>query len=248
MSNTYHPSTPVANRVLEGHFGEAIMPPAGLQPGPVYVYDAAIRIWHWVTVLCIITAAITGFLIGSPLPSIDGAETTGHFMFGYVRFVHFAGGMILGVAFLLRLYRGIFGSHHARQLFYVPFWRIGWWKELFEEIGWYLFMKKPKEYIGHNPLANTAMLLMFVVPTVVLLLTGFAMFAEAMGVQSAWYKVFGWVFRVLGESMTVHTWHHVAMWVVLIFSMVHIYMASREDITHRQSTISTMFSGWRFFR
>jgi len=29
---------------------------------------------------------------------------------------------------------------------------------------------------------------------------------------------------------------------------VHIYMASREDVTHRQSTISTMFSGWRFFR
>ena len=81
-----------------------------------------------------------------------------------------------------------------------------------------------------------------------MLLTGFAMFAEAIGVQSAWYKVFGWVFKVLGDSMTVHTWHHVAMWVVLIFSMVHIYMASREDVTHRQSTISTMFSGWRFFR
>jgi Ni,Fe-hydrogenase I cytochrome b subunit len=29
---------------------------------------------------------------------------------------------------------------------------------------------------------------------------------------------------------------------------VHMYMAIREDITHRQTTISTMVSGWRFFR
>ena len=68
MSNMYHPSTPVASRVREGHFGEAILPPVGVQPGPVYVYDAAIRIWHWVTALCIVALAITGYFIGSPPP------------------------------------------------------------------------------------------------------------------------------------------------------------------------------------
>ena len=56
-------------RVREGHFGEAILPPAGVQPGPVYVYDAAIRIWHWVTMLAIIVLCVTGYFIGSPLPS-----------------------------------------------------------------------------------------------------------------------------------------------------------------------------------
>jgi Ni/Fe-hydrogenase 1 B-type cytochrome subunit len=244
----YHPSTPIANRVREGHFSEAIMPANGALPGPVYVYDAGIRIWHWVTVLCIVVSGITGYFIGSPLPSIGGAETAGHFLFGNIRFVHFASGMILGVAFLLRLYRVFFGSSHARQLFYVPVWNGAWWKDLFGEIGWYLFLKKPKEYIGHNPLANTAMFFMFVLPTIVLLLTGFALFGEQMGVGSVWYTFFGWVFKVLGESMTVRLWHHVAMWIVVIFSMVHMYMAIREDMTHRQSTISTMISGWRYFR
>jgi Ni/Fe-hydrogenase 1 B-type cytochrome subunit len=56
------------------------------------------------------------------------------------------------------------------------------------------------------------------------------------------------VFSVLGDSMTVHTWHHVAMWIVIIFSIVHMYMAIREDMTHRQTTVSSMVSGWRFFR
>ena len=81
-----------------------------------------------------------------------------------------------------------------------------------------------------------------------LLLTGFALYGEGAGIQSLWYKAFGWVFLVLGDSMTVHTWHHVAMWVVIIFAMIHMYMAIREDMTHRQTAVSAMVSGWRFFR
>ena len=247
MSKMYHPLTPVSSRVREGHFGEAILPPAGVQPGPIYVYDAAIRIWHWVTMLAIIVLGVTGYFIGSPPPSIGG-EAYDAYLFGWIRFTHFAAGMILGVAFLLRVYAFIVGGHHARQIFYIPFWNIAWWKELFAEVGWYLFIGKPKEYIGHNPLAHIAMFSMFLLPLIVLLLTGFALYAEQAGVQTGWYTWFGWVFTVLGDSMTVHTWHHVAMWVVVIFSIVHMYMAIREDMTHRQTTVSSMISGWRFYR
>ena len=218
MSKMYHPSTPLAARVREGHFGEAILPQDGIQPGPVYVYDAGIRIWHWVTALAIVVLCVTGYFIGSPPPSIGG-EAYEHYLFGWIRFTH-----------------------------YIPFWSIGWWKEVFAELGWYLFMAKPKEYVGHNPLAHLAMFLMFLLPMIVLLLTGFALYAEGAGIQSGWYSVFGWVFRVLGDSMTVHTWHHVAMWVVIIFALIHMYMAIREDMTHRQTTISSMISGWRFYR
>jgi Ni/Fe-hydrogenase 1 B-type cytochrome subunit len=247
MSKMYHRNTPIANRLREGHFGEAILPPPGTLAGPVYVYDAAVRLWHWVTVLCILVLSVTGYFIGSPPPSLGG-EAAEHFLFGYIRFAHFTAGMILGVFFLLRVYRAIVGGPHARQIFYIPFWNMAWWKDIFEEIGWYLFIKKPKEYVGHNPLAHLAMFLMFILPLIVLLLTGFALYGEGMGVDSGFYKVFGWVFVVLGDSMTVHTWHNVAMWVVILFTMVHMYMAIREDITHRQTTISTMISGWRFFR
>ena len=241
-----YPSTPVRNRVREGNFGEAILP-VGEQPGPVYVYDAATRIWHWVTALCIVVLGVTGYFIGSPPPSIGG-EAYQHFLFGYIRMTHFIAGMILGVAFLLRVYRVFVGGPHARQIFYIPFWNLHWWKDLFGEVRWYLFMGKPKEYIGHNPLAHFAMFAMFVLPTIVLLLTGFALYAEDAGVQSLWYRLFGWVFVVIGDSFAVHTWHNVAMWIVIIFSMVHMYMAIREDMTHRQTTISSMVSGWRFFR
>jgi len=244
---TYHyPSTPVKNRVREGTFSEAILP-VGEQPGPVYVYDAATRIWHWVTMFSIIALCVTGYFIGSPPPSIGG-ETAYHFMFGYIRMVHFSAGMVLGVVFLMRVYRVFVGGPHARQIFYIPFWSLHWWKDVVDEVMWYLFLKKPKEYVGHNPLAHLAMFAMFLLPTIVLLLTGFAMFAENAGIQSGWYKAFGWVFSVIGNSYSVHTWHQVAMWIVIIFSIVHMYMAIREDMTHRQTTVSSMVSGWRFYR
>lgn len=247
MTKMYHPLTPVPNRVREGHFGEAVMPPAGVQPGPVYVYDAAIRLWHWVTALAIIVLAVTGYFIGSPLPSVGG-EAHDHYLFGWIRFTHFTAGMILGVAFVLRLYRALVGGKHARQIFYIPFWSIAWWKDVIAEVGWYLFISKPKEYVGHNPLAHFAMFTMFILPMIVLLLTGFALYAEQLGVNSTLYSFFGWVFPLIGDSMSVRNWHRIAMWVVIIFSMVHMYMAIREDMTHRQTTVSSMISGWRFYR
>ena len=44
----------------------------------VYVYEAPVRIWHWVNAFAILTLALTGYFIGSPgmnvLPvKIDGA-------------------------------------------------------------------------------------------------------------------------------------------------------------------------------
>ena len=38
------------------------------------------------------------------------------------------------------------------------------------------------------------------------------------------------------------------MWAVVIFVIVHIYTAVREDIMSRQSLISSMISGERVFR
>ena len=46
----------------------------------------------------------------------------------------------------------------------------------------------------------------------------------------------------------VHTWHHLGMWGVVIFVVLHVYAAIREDIMGRQSMVSTMISGYRTFK
>jgi Ni/Fe-hydrogenase 1 B-type cytochrome subunit len=42
--------------------------------------------------------------------------------------------------------------------------------------------------------------------------------------------------------------HHLGLWVLVIFIILHVYVAIREDIMSRQSMISTMISGERHFR
>ncbi|MFO1427638.1 MAG: Ni/Fe-hydrogenase, b-type cytochrome subunit [Steroidobacteraceae bacterium] len=233
--------------VREGEFTEAIFPPGKAAPA-VYVYEAPVRLWHWVTALCIFALAITGFLIGSPPTSIGG-EASDHFQFGWIRLIHFSAGQILGVAFILRVFWAFVGNSHSRQLFVLPVFRGHWYKAILEEIKWYLMIaRKPVEYVGHNPLAHISMFLLFVLPVIFMMLTGFALYAEGAGIDSAWYAVFGWVFGWLGSSMAVHTLHHFVMYVLLMFTTVHLYIGLREDIVRRQSTLSTMVNGWRLFK
>jgi Ni/Fe-hydrogenase 1 B-type cytochrome subunit len=119
----------------------------------VYVYEAPVRICHWVNALSIFALMITGYLIASPLPSVGG-EASDHFGMGYIRFVHFAAGQILAVFFLARIFWAFVGNHHSRQIFYIPV-RKRFWKEVLHEIRWYAFLERdPKMYVGHNPLAG----------------------------------------------------------------------------------------------
>lgn len=217
--------------------------------GPsIYVYEAPVRLWHWGNALCITILAVTGYLIGSPPPTMPG-EASDSFLFGYIRFSHFAAGQVLAVAFLARILWAFWGNKYSRQIFYLPVWEKAWWKGVVREARWYLFLEKePYKYIGHNPLAHSAMFVMFTLFNLGMIITGFALYSEGTGLDSWQAKAFGWVFDIWPNSQDVHTLHHLGMWVIVIFAIVHIYAAVREDIMSRQTMISTMISGERQFR
>lgn len=215
----------------------------------VYVYEAPVRIWHWTNALAIVVLMVTGYLIGAPLPTMGTGEAYDQFIFGYIRFAHFAAGMILTVGFFGRIYWAMVGNHHAKQLFYVPIWRASYWREVWFEIRWYLFLEKaPKKYVGHNPLAQLAMFCFMTLGLSFMILTGMALYAEGAGLGSFFDKAFGWVRYLVGDSQTLHTIHHLGMWWIVIFMIIHIYVAIREDIMSRQSMVSTMISGHRTFK
>jgi len=215
----------------------------------VYVYEAPLRLWHWINALSITTLALTGWLIGSPLPTLPG-EASDHFLMGYIRFTHFSAGYILAVGFLFRIYWAFVGNHHARQAFLPPVFNRAWWGGVWHEVKWYAFAaKEPRKYVGHNPLATLFMHVMLIWGTVFMIITGFALYGEGEGMGSWQYDLFSsWVIPLFGQSQDVHTWHHLGMWYILCFVIMHIYVAVREDIMSRQSLISTMISGWRMFK
>lgn len=215
---------------------------------PVYVWEAPVRIWHWVTALCMVVLCITGYLIGAPLASVGG-EAIDHYLFGYVRFVHFAAGYIFAIMFLMRVVWAFLGNRFAREIFTMPIRMISpsFWSALFEQIKYYLFLRRESPpYQGHNPLAMTAMFFMYVLGSVFIIITGFALYGEGTGMDSWAFTVFSsWALPMLGYSQNVHTLHHLAMWYLILFSIVHIYMATREDIFTGETVVSTMVNGWR---
>ena len=215
----------------------------------VYVYEAPLRFWHWANALCILLLSVTGYFIGEPLPSLPG-EASDHFLMGNIRMIHFMSGQVLAILFIARVYWAFVGNSHARQIFLLPVWSKKWWHEVFFELRWYSFLTRdPKKYVGHNPMAQLAMFFMLVLPTIFMICTGFALYAEGQGTDTWWYSAFAWVFALTDyDSFSIHTYHHIGMWVIVIFSLIHIYAAVREDILSRQSLISTMVSGWRYFK
>lgn len=214
-----------------------------------YVYEAPVRLWHWINALSIVILAVTGYFIGSPLPSMPG-EASANFLMGYIRFAHFAAGYVLGVGLLGRIYWAVMGNVHARQLFTPSIFNKNWWKEVLHELRWYLFMERsPKKYLGHNPLAQLTMFFLFVLPIIFMVVSGFALYGEGAQEGTWSHTLFtSWFIPLMGQSQDVHTWHHMVAWVIVWFVITHVYVAVREDIMSGQSIISSMVSGWRTFR
>lgn len=226
----------------------AVTKPAGHAPHAVYVWEAPVRLWHWVMMFAMFVLIATGFLIGVPPPAVGG-EAYDTFWFGYIRFAHFAAGYIFAVFLVLRVYWAIVGNKYAREIFLVPFSLLTgkFWKGLIDDVLFYLYIKKePGSYEGHNPLAAVAMFFMYLLGSVWMILSGFALYGEGTGMgtwQHTWFTA--WLQPLIGDSQQLHTYHRLGMWYLVIFSMAHMYMVVRQDVFTKETIISTMVNGWR---
>ena len=215
---------------------------------PVYVYEKPVRLWHWVNALALVVLAVTGYLIGNP-PVVTGGEASDHFLFGYIRFIHFSAGYVLVVGLIGRAYWACVGNQYSRQLFLPEVYHRAYWQGVWHEILWYLFLvKEPRKNVGHNPLAGLAIFVFFVLGSGFMVVTGFALYGQGLGSGSWADRLFGWVIPLMGGSQATHSWHHLGMWYLVVFTMIHIYIVIREQYVSRQAMISTMIDGWRTWK
>ncbi|EET7734893.1 Ni/Fe-hydrogenase, b-type cytochrome subunit [Escherichia coli] len=213
-----------------------------------YIYEAPVRIWHWITFISVTILSVTGYLIAHPVNSNSG-DTSYVFFLGWVRLIHFSAGYTFLAGILLRIYWAIWGNKFSRELFIPPFWRKEWIRGVVDELRWYLFLEKtPHKYLGHNPVAMIAVSFYFWV-SVFMVLSGFALYGEGLGYESWAYKLFGWmIYMTGGNSLLLHSLHRFGMWLTITFVLLHVYTVIREEIMSRQSMLSSMISGWRWFR
>ena len=214
---------------------------------PIYVFELPVRVWHWVHALSIIVLTVTGYLIANPLASVEG-EVSERFLMGNIRLVHFIAAYVFSIGFVVRIYWAIVGNKYSRDLFYLPLWRGAWWRELIDELKFYLFLtRRPPRTIAHNALAQTAMLLFNTLLGLFMIGTGFALYSENLGLGSWADEWFGWIVPAIGGSQNLRMWHDFGMWLLVFFVIIHIYMAIRAEYMSPQSSIRTIIDGWRTY-
>lgn len=210
----------------------------------VYVWQIPIRIYHWVNAACVLVLAVTGYLIGNPLAIHSSAEASGQYLFGTVRFIHFATAYIFVFNYIFRIYWGFVGNRYAHFYKYLPITKANWHEILrVLRIDILQIRKGPLPSIGHNALAAFSYFILFLA-FLFEVFTGFGLYAA---MSKHWFaQMFAWIVPLMGGDFAVRQWHHVMMWVFVIFALIHTYLVFYHDYVEGRGVTSSMVGGWKF--
>lgn len=210
----------------------------------VFVWELPVRFFHWINALAIVVLCVTGYLIGNPPALMSHAEASDSYLFGYIRFIHFAAAYIFIFNFLFRIYWGFVGNKYAQWRNFIPTTRKFWY-EIWQVLLIDIFLKREKEHmsVGHNALAGFIYFVFFLM-SAVMIVTGFGLLAD----MSSWFfpKLFAWVPSAFGGDFAVRNIHHTLMWFFIVFTIIHVYLVFYHDYVEGRGEISSMGGGWKF--
>ncbi len=203
----------------------------------IYVWQAPVRITHWLIVLAIVALSLTGGYIADPflIPPGGSVMTT-------VRQIHLLAAILLMLAGLWRTIWLLRGNRFARWTAFIPTNR-NQATELFRQAAFYAFLRKeiPK-VLGHNQLAAAAYVAL-VGLLVVEMFTGLVLYA-VLGAEPA-ATLFGWVRELVGLQ-AIRLVHHLAMWGVLAIAVFHIYSCFLVDNIEKNGILTSIVNGYKF--
>lgn len=199
-----------------------------------------VRIFHWVNVLSILALILTGIYIGNPfIGSSVPEEAYYSYVMGWARYIHFFAAFIFTANIILRVYWFFKGNKYAKTN---PF-KKAFWSDVLETTKFYLFLKNKKKHTpGHNSLAQLGYIIFIGLGSLIMILTGIYLYFEPQ-FQSIPVAKLGALFG--GDSFSVRSFHHIVAWGFIIFMVIHVYLAIREDWLSKNGTISSIFTGYK---
>jgi len=239
MSTQPHAS---GNRTADGMPSDSLTAGAGAEEKlTVKVWDLPVRITHWVNVFSILVLSVTGYYIMNPFLGTTGPATNQYLM-GTVRFVHFATAFIFTVSVLFRVGWAFAGNQYARWNQFLPVKR-GRRQALLKMVGYYTFVRRePPAEVGHNPLAGITYIAIYLLFGLQIL-TGFALYGLD-DPTSFWSHAFGWVFLLVAIPF-VRLAHVLIMFLLIAFTIHHVYSAVLIDVEEKSGLLSSIVTGYK---
>jgi len=206
-----------------------------------YVWELPIRIFHWVNAITGTILFLTGLYFAMPFLGASSEHADG-FLMGWMRYVHFYAAFIFTLNLVYRLYWSIKGNRYAKSN---PFTKR-FWKDVWKFTKYYMFIGKiEEEHVGHNALAQLTYWIFVGFGSVLMLMTGYYLLFEIQ-IQSSLGSLFAWVPEFFGgTSRDVRSWHSIVAWLLVIFSLLHLYMASRDSFLSKNETLTSIFTGYK---
>ena len=209
----------------------------------VYVWEAPVRITHWLIALSIAVLSVTGFYIGWPFITVPGPAGQS-FVMGWVKVIHGYTAYVFITAVLMRIIWMFTGNKYAHWDKFIPVHKSRW-HGLWPTLRFYLFaLRKPPGFVGHNPLAGVTYLAVFAL-YVLAIGTGLIMRGASADVESP-LRWFASIAPLVGGLQIARWIHHAVMWLLLGFAVHHVYSSVLMSTVEANATVESIFSGYKF--
>jgi Ni/Fe-hydrogenase 1 B-type cytochrome subunit len=206
----------------------------------VYAWEFPVRFTHWINVVSFLFLAVTGFYIGSPFIH---AYSSNQYIMGWMRFLHFTAAYVYLMGFIIRTYWAFAGNQYASWKILFPVTGKDW-GYIRKELKYYLFLsKEPPHTIGHTAVSGLVYLVLLVV-VIFQIVSGFALYS-VNHTGMIWTVMGGWLLGIMALP-TVRLFHHLTMYALIVYAMLHLYIGWYSDISGKAGIMGSMFNGFKF--
>ncbi len=207
----------------------------------LYIWELPVRVTHWVNALSIFTLTITGLYIGNPFMD---AKSEFSFIMANMRFIHYLCAYFMIASLIVRIYWWFVGKKYARIDQFVPV-SSERWSNLIGTALFYGFMRKDLPHSpGHTGLAGLTYLFIFLM-LIVEIVAGFALYSQSHAPDNTTtYLMGGWLLNYL-NAMTIRFIHHIIMWCMMVFVIIHVYISVHNHIIEKNALVWSIFNGYK---
>jgi len=213
---------------------------------------------HWVNVISMVVAVITGLYIADPYYQASTADSAvDTYVMAWNRWGHFMVAIIFDVTSIIVAYLFFFSRFEKSYKKVIPTKKNI--KEFFEVFLNLITLNRRKKFDSeHSDSFNSVYFLIFHLLLAWMLLTGLQLYVEGLesGLSSigSWWPtmlhyVTDWTIPVTGGTiMDVRISHHYTMWFLLIWVMFHIYYQVWRTIFWKEGDIAIVVGGTKFVK
>ncbi|WP_297440211.1 Ni/Fe-hydrogenase, b-type cytochrome subunit [Sulfurimonas sp.] len=211
-------------------------------------FSPAYRWQHWIRAFSIVVLTITGFYIADPFVTPIQSAEPDNFMQALFRSWHEIFGFILIAVVLLKSYLFIFAKRYKGEMISIKdFLNPKVWMQ---QVGYYLLVSKHPHLKGtYNPLQFIAYMGFYTL-VFILIITGLILYVHVYheGLGAFFYPFMRELEVLLGGLAWVRELHHIAMWGVILFVTVHVYMAIYNAVFGKDGSMDAIFSGMKWHK